>query len=34
MQAKLSYEKIIQSALADHSIKDKFLVLLEQGNYE
>ena len=34
MQVKLSYEKLIESALADEALKDKFLDLIQKGKHE
>ena len=34
MQVKLSYEKVIQDAIADKAIKDKLLTLMNEGSHQ
>ena len=33
MSVKLSYEKVIQDALADRSLRDKILELIQKGRH-
>ena len=34
MHVKLSYEKVIQDAIADKTIKDKLLTLIKEGSHQ
>ena len=34
MQVKLSYEKIIQDAIADEAMKDRLLTLIQEGSHQ
>ena len=34
VQVKLSYEKVIEDALADEAIKERLLALIQEGNHQ
>ena len=34
MQVKLSYEKVLQDAIADVTMKDKLLLLIKKGSHQ